>query len=406
MDFFDDLEIRLSSEREPQTLAIFSKIFEKARQQTPWKTLLETEYFPEKLTKWADIKRLPVISEEQWRHYQQTSLKVQTKEGERFFQYYQKNIYPNQDSKYNESGFIRALFAAGVSHTSRIFYCPTQQPDILGLVDALKQYPGFVLEPLLTSPEEQIQIIQEYQPSFYLGSIDHLFSLLEKDTEGVCASFATAIFYEENIPNELRHYLQEQYQITSFHWMVHASAGCIAYESIPFNGWVVNEKIWVDIVYPGTRESVPFGEKGELILTCLDNRPIPILRLGSGLITAFLEGVSPCGRTAQRLSGIKEKIAIPTQIDQLGGISPEQLFGICNQFSEITKFRLHFPAPSSGRRPVLFCETGLASISLRKKIIERIQQITTADIAVHLCDINTLPKDGKFLSFANNKQYE
>jgi phenylacetate-CoA ligase len=65
---------------------------------------------------------------------------------------------------------------------------------------------------------------------------------------------------------------------------------------------VVNEGLVLEIVAPGTDDPVDAGEIGEIVVTRL-NPDYPLLRFGTGELSALLPGVSPCGRTNLRIRG-------------------------------------------------------------------------------------------------------
>jgi phenylacetate-CoA ligase len=60
----------------------------------------------------------------------------------------------------------------------------------------------------------------------------------------------------------------------------------------------------VEIVNPDTLEPVPDGEIGELVMTTLDRRAMPLIRYRTRDLTRFLPGECPCGRTHRRLDRI------------------------------------------------------------------------------------------------------
>jgi phenylacetate-CoA ligase len=109
-----------------------------------------------------------------------------------------------------------------------------------------------------------------------------------------------------------------------------ADVGVIAYETMTGGtvnpGMVVNEDILVEIVRPGTDDPVPDGEVGEIVVTTL-NRSYPLVRFGTGDLSAVMEGASPCGRTNIRLQGwmgradqrtkVKGMFVDPVQIDRI-----------------------------------------------------------------------------------------
>ena len=88
-------------------------------------------------------------------------------------------------------------------------------------------------------------------------------------------------------------------------YQVYASAdlGSIAYETSAREGLIVDEGVLVEIVRPGTGDPVAPGEVGEVVVTTLVNADYPLLRFGTGDLSALLPGVSPCGRTNMRIKG-------------------------------------------------------------------------------------------------------
>jgi len=60
----------------------------------------------------------------------------------------------------------------------------------------------------------------------------------------------------------------------------------------------------VEIVNPDSFEPVPDGEIGELVMTTLDRRAMPLIRYRTRDLTRFLPGNCPCGRTHRRLDRI------------------------------------------------------------------------------------------------------
>ena len=73
-----------------------------------------------------------------------------------------------------------------------------------------------------------------------------------------------------------------------------AETGVIAYESDAKEGMIVNETLIVEIVRPGTGDPVAEGEVGEVVVTSF-NPDYPMIRLGTGDLSAFMTGASPCG---------------------------------------------------------------------------------------------------------------
>ena len=65
---------------------------------------------------------------------------------------------------------------------------------------------------------------------------------------------------------------------------------------------VLDEGVIVEIVRPGTGDPVPEGEVGEVVVTTL-NPDYPLIRFGTGDLSALLPGRCPTGRTNTRIKG-------------------------------------------------------------------------------------------------------
>ncbi|MDR2039419.1 MAG: phenylacetate--CoA ligase, partial [Bacteroidales bacterium] len=65
------------------------------------------------------------------------------------------------------------------------------------------------------------------------------------------------------------------------------------------------DAFYLEVIDPDTLEPVPDGEIGELVLTTLDRRAMPIFRYRSRDLTRIIPGDCPCGRTHRRIDRVK-----------------------------------------------------------------------------------------------------
>jgi phenylacetate-CoA ligase len=99
----------------------------------------------------------------------------------------------------------------------------------------------------------------------------------------------------EAFPPALRDWLAAR-GIAAYQSYGTADLGLVAYETAAREGLVLDEGVIVEIVRPGTGEPVPDGEVGELVVTTL-NPDYPLIRFGTGDLSAVLPGHCPTGRT-------------------------------------------------------------------------------------------------------------
>lgn len=79
----------------------------------------------------------------------------------------------------------------------------------------------------------------------------------------------------------------------------------VAFECPYKNGLHIWEDSYLaEIIDPVTEEPVSKGSEGELVLTSLNRKGMPLLRYRTGDLTRFIPGTCPCGRTHRRLDRI------------------------------------------------------------------------------------------------------
>ncbi len=109
----------------------------------------------------------------------------------------------------------------------------------------------------------------------------------------------------------------------------------VAFECQEQNGMHFWEDCYlVEIIDPETKEPVPDGEIGELVLTTLNREQMPLLRYRTRDLTRILPGKCPCGRTHLRIDRIKGRSDDMFIIKGVN-IFPMQIEKILVQFPEL-----------------------------------------------------------------------
>ena len=110
-----------------------------------------------------------------------------------------------------------------------------------------------------------------------------------------------------------------------------ADLGLIAYESVMPDGTVnegmiLDERLILEIVRPGTGDPVQPGEVGEVVITSF-NKDYPLIRFATGDLSAVLPGTSPCGRTNVRIKGWMGRADQSTKVRAMF-VTPRQIADI------------------------------------------------------------------------------
>ena len=254
--------------------------------------------------------------------------------------------------------------------------------------------------------EQQVQAMAELQPVGYIGTPSFLKIILEKAAEmGVALpSVKKALVSGEAFPPSLRDWMLER-GVNAFQCYATADVGLIAYETSARQGLVVDEGVIVEIVRPGTGDPVPEGEVGELVITSL-NPDYPLIRFGTGDLSAILVGTCPTGRTNQRIKGWLGRADQTTKVRGMF-VHPGQVAEVVKRFPAALRARLVVQGEMANDSMALHVETTAASgaeAELKLQIAEAIRDITKLRSEVHLVAPGSLANDGKVIEDARSYQ--
>jgi phenylacetate-CoA ligase len=242
--------------------------------------------------------------------------------------------------------------------------------------------------------EQQLQAITELQPEAYTGTPSFLRILVEKaQAEGIdIGSMRKAVVGGEALPPSLRDWFAER-GVAVYQSYATADLGLVAYETSAREGLVVDEGVIVEIVRPGTGEPVPEGEVGELVVTTL-NPAYPLIRFGTGDLSAILPGACPTGRTAPRIKGWMGRADQTTKVRGMF-VHPAQVADIARRFPQVKKARLVVSGEMANDQMCLRVEASEADSGLRQQIEAAVREVTKLRAQVELVQPGSLPNDGK-----------
>ena len=245
--------------------------------------------------------------------------------------------------------------------------------------------------------EQQVQAMVTLRPSSYIGTPSFLRIILEKADEMKVAlpSLVKASVGGEAFPVALREWLRER-GIAGYQSYGTADLGLVAYETEAREGLVVDEGVIVEIVRPGTGDPLAEGEVGELVVTTL-NPDYPLIRFGTGDLSAMLPGTCPTGRTNQRIRGWLGRADQSAKVRGMF-VHPPQVAEIARRHPEIRRARLVVSGERADDRMSLEIEVdGAAPEGLAERVAETIRDITKLRGTVAIHASGTLPNDGKVI---------
>jgi phenylacetate-CoA ligase len=245
--------------------------------------------------------------------------------------------------------------------------------------------------------EQQVQAIAELRPAGYIGTPSFLKLILDKAAElGVALpSLRKASVGAEAFPAALRDWLLAR-GVDAYQSYGTADLGLIAYETAAREGLVLDEQVIVEIVRPGTADPVPHGEVGEVVVTTL-NPDYPLVRFGTGDLSAVLPGPCPSGRTNTRIKGWLGRADQTAKVRGMF-VHPAQVSEIVRRCPEVTKARLVVSGEMADDRMTLEVETSAGAVEgLAERLAGHIRDVTKLRGEVRVCAPGSLPNDGKVI---------
>jgi len=255
--------------------------------------------------------------------------------------------------------------------------------------------------------EMQVQAMAALKPAAYIGTPSFLKIIIEKAREmgADVSSVERALVSAEALPPSLRAWFQENGVPHVLQTYGSADIGNIAYETETGGevnpGMIVDEDLIVEIVRPGTGDPVPEGEVGEVVVTSF-NPDYPLVRFGTGDLSAVLPGTSPCGRTNTRIKGWMGRADQTTKVRAMF-VHPSQVAEVVRRHPEIVKARLVITGEMANDIMTLHCEVDDPPPMARvAAIVESIRDVTKLRGEVKLQSRGSLPNDGKVIEDARS----
>jgi len=252
--------------------------------------------------------------------------------------------------------------------------------------------------------EMQVAAIRDLSIKGFIGTPSFLKLIVEKADEmkADISCLKNAGVGAEYLPPALRKSMNER-GLRVGQLYATADLGLLAYESLAPDGsvnegMILEESLILEIVRPGTGDPVPPGEVGEVVITTL-NRDYPLIRFGTGDLSAILPGASPCGRTNTRIRGWMGRADQTTKVRAMF-VTPKQVNEVVRRHPEVLRARLVVEGETGNDRMTLKCEVKERSAGLAEALVATIRDVTKLRGEVELVAPASLPNDGKVIEDA------
>ncbi|CAA7612316.1 Coenzyme F390 synthetase [Candidatus Terasakiella magnetica] len=399
-DFYDSLETRSPDAREAELFAALPEQVGLAKAESAAFARLLADIDPEAVTSRAALAQLPVLRKSDLIDLQQAdppfASLTATPKGEL------RRVFASPGPIYDPEGWdndwwriARALHAAGFRRGDLMHNCFSYHFTPGGFMfETAAHALGCAVFPAgVGNTEQQAKAMADLKPQGYGGTPSFLKIILEKAEEmGLDHSSLTkACVSGEALLPPLRQGLKDLgVDVTQCY--ASADLGLIAYETAAREGLIIDEGIIVEIVRPGTGDPVPVGEVGEVVVTTF-NADYPLIRFATGDLSAMLPGLSPCGRTNQRLKGWMGRADQTTKVKGMF-IHPRQVADVVKRHPGITRARLVIEKTGDADVVTLNVECAEHGDTLSSAIRESFQSLCKLKTEVTFHTPGQLPNDG------------
>lgn len=404
-EHFDALETRSPEEREASFFARFVPFLEAALMAAPGLRRHLGDCDAAAVASRAALARLPVLRKSRLMELQAESppfggfAPTATLVGTRVFMS-PGPIWEPEAPGLDPAAAARALHAAGFRRGDVVVNCFAYHLVPGGfMLDHGARALGCVVFPGGPGNSEvQAQAIATLRAAGYVGTPDFLKVILDKAAEvgrDVSSLRRALVSGGALFPSLRQDYAGRG--ITVLQAYATADLGVVAYETLdegrPCDGLVVNEDILVEIVRPGTGDPVPDGEVGEVVVTNL-NPAYPLVRFGTGDLSAVLPGTSRCGRTNVRLKGWLGRADQRTKVKGMF-VDPAQVADILRRHPEIGRARLVVGRAADSDTMRLQAEPKPGCSLDAEALARTLREATRLKGEVEIVPPGSLPNDGK-----------
>ena len=344
MAFFDDLETRSSDQRSTENAALLKDILNLAANLDGYKAAfasLDLSIFKSL----EDLPSLPVLRKSELSEKQTRGNVLGGYSNKKFFEF--AHVFQSPGPIYEPGGIShdwwrigRFLHALDIGKGDIVHNCFSYHLTPAGMIfeNGARAVGAAVVPAGVGQTELQVRAAVDIGSNVYTGTPDYLKIILDKADEiGETLSFNRAAVGGGALFPSLRQEYSDRGIVCRQNYAT-ADLGNVAYESEALDGMIVDEGVVLEIVTPGTGNPVPVGEVGEVVVTSL-NADYPLIRFATGDLSAFMPGMSSCGRTNVRIKGWMGRADQTTKIKGLF-VRPEQVADLVSSHKDIQRARI------------------------------------------------------------------
>jgi phenylacetate-CoA ligase len=191
--------------------------------------------------------------------------------------------------------------------------------------------------------ETQVQLLRDLRVTGYVGTAAFLSALLTKAEEmgwNVVKdlSLRVAAVSGAMMAESMRQSMTDRYQLMIRQVYAIGDLGLVGYECHKASGMHIADDLILQIVDPWTGSEVAIGEPGEVVVTAFDLL-YPLIRFGTGDLSAVTAEPCTCGRTSGRLTRIMGRVDEVTKVKGVF-VHPRQVDEVMAAFPDVRRHQV------------------------------------------------------------------
>lgn len=351
-EYFDELETMSPAAREKHLNSKLAEHINHVYRHAPAvKNLFDRAGIsPDQILTVKDLEKLPVTGKTDLIEMQKENLPyggvtaIPAEDVERVF-ISPGPIYEIQPSSIR--WFAKSFWAAGFRKGDVAINTFTYHMSPAGILfhEAIRDCGATVVVAGTGNTDLQIQIMKDLRVTGFVGTPSFLMAVINRAEEmgfNLKKDFflKRAWFTGEMLAPSLRKTFEGDYDIDTYQaYAVTEPGSAIAYECHQKSGMHLMDEYVTEIVDPETGKQLGPGEIGEIVTTQLFNKDWGLIRFGTGDLSSYVTEPCPCGRTANRITGIVGRAGDAVKVRGMFVVAKQAEQAIMS-FSQVSRYQL------------------------------------------------------------------
>ena len=240
----------------------------------------------------------------------------------------------------------------------------------------------------------QIEAARAAGATGYTGTPQFLLTLLERAEEsGEPLGFERALVTGAPLPPSLRTRLQDDLGVDIYQAYGTADTGLLGYECAEKHGWHVAPEVVVEVLAPGNDRPAADGEAGQVVVTS-PNEVYPLVRFGTGDLSAWKRAPCPCGRPGPRLVGFLGRVGEGVKVKGMF-VHPRELAAALGSDPAVARYQAVVTADGARDVFIVRVEAATGAVVDKTALTARIREAVKLRPVVEVVPTGTIPHDAR-----------